>query len=432
VRSRTERSVRWRTDGALAIRHPAGMMSNGIATELANERKRERASAANLDEFIVANFDAILEEWEKFARTLLPSAATMDSLALRDHARQILGAIAADIALPQTAAASRAKSRGTEDSVGIETAARVHGTLRHAAGFDLRQLFAEYRALRASVLRLWSLAGGDASPHALGQMTRFNEAIDQALAESVARFSDDVGRSRDTVIAVLGHDLRSPLQSVVASVGLLADAAQTQAARDAALARVRTSLLGMSQMIGDLLEYTRTRLGRIIPVNPRPANVETIVRESLAEITAGHPQRSFRLETGNDLHAVVDSARLRQAITNLLDNAIQHGRIGAVIEIVARRDDSSLEIEVANEGPQIPPDELRVLFDHPLHDDATGETDARSEPHPRLGLFIAREIAQGHGGTIEAQSTDRRTRFTMRVPVRPLEHDTTTARPPAA
>ena len=391
----------------------------------------EGETATSLAAFIGSNLDTILQEWERFARTLLPSAATMDSLALRDHARQILQAIAKDMVVPQTSAESGSKSRGHEDSEGIDTAAAVHGTLRHTAGFDLRQLFAEYRALRASVLRLWSRAGGDASPDALYQMTRFNEAIDQALAESVARFSEDVGRSRETLIAVLGHDLRRPLQAVGASVDALVDGAQPEAARAAALARIRSSLLGMSQMIRDLLEYTRTRLGKVMPINAAPANVEAIVRESVAEVVAGHPQRSFRLEMGNDLHAVVDSARLQQAIGNLLGNAIEHGRLGSTIELVAHKDGGSLAIEVTNEGPAISAEALKVLFD-PLGQDDTCEATSPAAEGRGLGLFIAREIAQGHGGTIETQSSERRTTFTIRIPLQPDKGRQTAASPAPA
>jgi len=367
--------------------------------------------------FITANLDTILAEWERFARTLLPSAATMDTLALRDHARQILEAIAKDIVRPQTPAESGDKSKGTEDNdARVDTAAAVHGTLRHTAGFDLRQLFAEFRALRASVLRLWSEHAGDANPDALYQMTRFNEAIDQALAESVARFSDDVERSRATFIAVLGDDLRAPLQVLSASADALAQAGAPPAAQAEAHLRIRASVLAMSRTIRDLLEYTRTRLGRGIPIKAEPARVEGIVHDSLREVGAGYPQRSFRVETDKDLVAFVDSARLQQAITNLLSNAVEHGRQGSVVDVIARKDSASLAIEVTNDGPTIAPEVLQVIFDPLLQADA-GKPAARISKQLGLGLFIAREIALGHGGTIEARSAQKRTTFTIRIPL---------------
>ena len=128
----------------------------------------------NLATFITAHMPDILAEWEVFARTLLPSAATMDTLALRDHARQILEAVAKDIVAPQSENERSVKSKGGDDEEVTETAAAIHGALRHTAGFDLPQLFAEYRALRASVLRLWAAHSDDAGFGALDQMTRFN------------------------------------------------------------------------------------------------------------------------------------------------------------------------------------------------------------------------------------------------------------------
>ena len=371
----------------------------------------------SLANFITANIEKILAEWEVFARTLMPSAAAMDSLALRDHARQILEAIAKDIVTPQTARESSEKSKGAEEdeSESIDSAASVHGTLRHTSGFDLRQLFAEYRALRASVLRLWANGAGDTSPDALYQMTRFNEAIDQALAESVARFSDEVAKSRDTFTAVLGHDLRSPLQAVRASANALSDPGITAAARTVAISRIRASVLSMSRMTGDLLEYTRTRLGKTIPINAQQTDVERIVRNSVGEVEAGNPQRSFRVTTARNIVAIVDAARLQQAITNLLSNAVEHGHQGSTIELIVRREAESIAIEVANEGAAISPEQLQVIFDPVLRADKPSPG-ADASGSLGLGLFIAREIAIGHGGTIEVHSSGKRTSFTILIP----------------
>lgn len=371
----------------------------------------------NLARFITRNLDRILVEWEAFARTLTPSSETMDSMALRDHAREILQAIAKDIILPQSPSESRDKSEGTEDAdASIDTAAAVHGTLRHTSGFDLRQLFAEFRALRASVLRLWSEDAAQEGRDALYQVTRFNEAIDQALAESVARYSDDVTRSRDTFITILGHDLRSPLQAVTASAALLAGGPVSDTVRVDAVRRIQASTLAMNQMVRDLLEYTRTRLGKAIPIQAARSNLEPILRGSVDDVTAGYPDRSFRLETGADLHAMVDAPRLQQAVTNLLANAVTHGRAGAPIELVGRREGDSVAIAVSNAGGQIPPERLKMIFDPFLQPNAA-EQGARHSAQLGLGLFIAREIALGHGGTIDAASADNRTTFTIRIPV---------------
>ena len=136
-----------------------------------------------LAEFIPGAMQDILSKWEAFAATLLPASAGMTSLALRDHAQQILEAVAADLSDAQTREEQSEKSMGRAPVVAgaPETAAQTHAVLRARSGFDINQLVAEYRALRASVLRLWM----DDSPldeTGVEDIVRFNEAIDQAIA----------------------------------------------------------------------------------------------------------------------------------------------------------------------------------------------------------------------------------------------------------
>ncbi|HWI14348.1 MAG TPA: sensor histidine kinase, partial [Burkholderiales bacterium] len=115
-----------------------------------------------LAEFIVHDMEAILVEWEAFAATMLPAATGMSALALRDHAQSILEAVAKDITTGQTREAQSEKSKGRAPNVPCapETAAQTHAILRARDAFDINQLVAEYRALRASVLRRWIDASG--------------------------------------------------------------------------------------------------------------------------------------------------------------------------------------------------------------------------------------------------------------------------------
>ncbi len=168
-----------------------------------------------LADFIMRDMESILGQWEAFAATLLPAAANLKSLALWDHAQQILEAVAADLSSAQTTEVQRVKALGraaklTEAS---ETAAQTHGHLRAHSGFEINQLVAEYRALRASVLRLWMDECQPEAPHS-DDIIRFNEAIDQALAESVSFFSAQVDQARNLLLGMLGHDMRSPLQAI--------------------------------------------------------------------------------------------------------------------------------------------------------------------------------------------------------------------------
>jgi hypothetical protein len=133
----------------------------------------QNAAEPRLSAFILGNREAILAEWEAFARTCTPAAAPMGIVALRDHAREMLTVIAADLDTPQ----------------GARAQAEEHGAGRAESGFTIEQVVSEYRALRASVIRLWSTSRGALGPGDLHDLMRFNEAIDQALAESVTRYT---------------------------------------------------------------------------------------------------------------------------------------------------------------------------------------------------------------------------------------------------
>jgi signal transduction histidine kinase len=170
-----------------------------------------------LADFIDTRLREIMVDWEAFAATRLPASSKMDALALRDHAPQILKAISADLRTLQTAAEQQSKSHGlTPVSVGApQTAAEVHGMLRAQSGFSLIQLASEYRALRASVLRLWAAVNGSEElANVAEDVMRFNEAVDQAIAESVAFYSQEVDRSRQLFLGILGHDPRNPLNAM--------------------------------------------------------------------------------------------------------------------------------------------------------------------------------------------------------------------------
>jgi len=371
-----------------------------------------------LASFITENLEEILVEWESFASSLLGGGQTMTSLALRDHASQILLAIAEDIETSQTDLEQAYKSKGfVQIAEATRTAAMTHGALRHLAGFDLRQLAAEFRALRASVLRLW-LKRGVPGESAFYEMTRFNEAIDQALAESISNYSNEVARSRDTFLAILGHDLRSPLSAIANSglyltaPGLLPGGAPLEAARCVTRGAAR-----MSIMIRDLLEYTRARLGRSIPIAPEPGNMEQICRMAYDEIRAVHPERLFRLEISGDLNGRFDAERLQQVLANLLNNAVRHGERSEPITLSAHGDATKVTLRVKNRGRPIPGDQLQVIF-NPLVQipSALIDEDADSSTSLGLGLYIAREIVAMHGGTIEAESSGGGTVFSAQLP----------------
>ncbi len=359
-----------------------------------------------LSTFITTRLEDILVEWESFARTQQPEGADMSSLALRDHAKQILQAIALDMDTAQTPGEQKRKSQGLADEPeSADSAASTHGTLRQLSGFSLVQLNAEFRALRATVLRLWLPTVRELDEHSTRDMVRFNETIDQALAESIVTYNAKALRSRDTFLAILGHDLRSPLQTLAMAADALLrlplDATHT---REVAM-HVRRSTARMTAMVHDLLDYARSQLGNEIPVLPRPGDLADVCRWAIDDASLAYPDCRFELALDGDLHGRFDAARLQQLLTNLLGNAVQYRGKGDPVQLSARGRGDELVLEVANTGAVIPPDALTAIFDPLVQLAVPPDHDGRPRTSLGLGLFIAREIAAGHGGRIHARSS---------------------------
>lgn len=375
-----------------------------------------------LSAFIKANLDAIVADWEAFARTL-PAGQVMSALALRDHSREILMAIADDMELRQS---DQQRAAETQDIVATEasttTAAAEHGALRQLAGFDLVQLFAEFRAMRASVMAFWQRShGAESEPSSIDEITRFNEAMDKALAQSVQRYSSEVAASRDMFLAVLGHDLRSPLAGIDMSALLLAKPGLSDAARQQAAARIKRASRQMNRLITDLLEYTRTRLGAGIPIEQSACDLGPVCEASLEDIRAGNPEQQFVQRLSGDLNVPADAARMQQALSNLLSNAVQHGSWQSPVTLTADGEADAIVLKVSNLGDPIAADAIPAIFE-PLVQAPNSDAEAheRSKTSLGLGLFIVREIVLAHGGTITAESSSAAgTVFTIRLPRAP-------------
>ena len=328
------------------------------------------------------------------------------------------------MASPTTIKERAAKSKGLAESPDrAETAATTHGALRQLSGFDLVQLVAEFRALRASVLALWQRwVGPGAEAAAFEENMRFNEAIDKALAESVESYSSNVDSSRDMFLAILGHDLRGPLAGINMSNAVLGKPDLSDAARQSAVARSKRASLEMSRLITDLLEYTRSRLGAGIPVERSACDLGPICEEAIESIRTIHPEQVFSFQAVGDLTLQADAARLQQVLSNLLNNAVQHGNSQAAVSLRAEGEKDAVVVKVGNSGRPIPPGALASIFEPLIQGPGPGtpESDERSKTSLGLGLYIVREIVQGHDGTVTVQSAaETGTVFTIRLPRTP-------------
>lgn len=372
-----------------------------------------------LSDFITRNREPILAEWEAFARTCTPASGAMDIAALRDHAGEMLAAIAADLRTPQGGDEQARKSKGKAPAHGdrAATAAEEHGAGRAASGFSIEQMVAEYRALRASVIRLWTQEEGALAAGDIGDLTRFNEAVDQSLAESVARYGLDLDQSKDMFLAILGHDLRTPLSAILTSARFMLDVGELAEPHLTLITRIAGASTRMERMVGDLLDFTRGRLGGGIPITRAPMSMRKAVCDVVDEIAAAHPRRALEVDADGEHDGEWDGPRISQALSNLIGNAVQHGTEDTAVRVELRGNDEETTIAIHNRGPAIPRD-LRSGIFNPMKIRETGNAAATGASGSLgLGLYIAERIVNAHGGTIGVESCENAgTTFTVHLP----------------
>jgi signal transduction histidine kinase len=375
-----------------------------------------------LSEFIQTNRQPILAEWEAFARSCSPASGSMDIEALADHANEMLTVIAKDLDTAQGRLEQSEKSKGNAaPAEGDElTAAGEHGAGRAESGFTVEQMVAEFRALRASVIRLWTKEAGGLGPDNIEDLTRFNEAIDQSLAESVTRYTQDLDDSKEMFLAILGHDLRSPLGAIMMSSEFMLETGELEEPHLTLTQRIVSSSNRMQGMIGDLLDFTRSRLGGGIPITRADMSMEKAVHDAVAELCAANPERVIRVDARGGERGEWDCARITQALTNLIGNALEHGTEEGEVTVRVNGNDGEAIITVHNKGATISPEQLNGIF---------GSMKARRQPgsgaatgpygNLGLGLYIAERIVHAHKGRIEVESSDEAgTTFTVILPRR--------------
>jgi len=370
-----------------------------------------------LSEFIRSNIEPLLQAWQEFARTIEPPALAMNDEDLRDHARQMLQAFAADLDRPQSDHERAAKSQGLGQRNGRDSAAETHAEARLRSGYTLVQLVSEYRALRSSVLSLWSKHPTVSHADELADTTRFNEAVDQALAESVARYEALIEQSRHLFLAILGHDLRNPLGNLVSGSSFIARASDISEPYAAVAMRMLNSAKRMSNLITDLIDFTRGHLGAGIPVQPRQGELVSVCEQVIEELRTFHPGRVIALQAPARVEALLDDARIAQMLSNLVGNAMQYGSHDSPVVVRIASTADALSISVSNQGPPIPAEKLATIFDPMVRGETADHPTSSGSTSLGLGLYVAREIVQAHGGVLNVTSSAADgTTFTAHLP----------------
>lgn len=378
-----------------------------------------------LADFISSNLEPILVEWENFARTLDPGA-DLTVLELRDDAGTILRSVARDMKQHQSPEQQASKSVGAAGAGGdasdaLDEGSTLHGEERAGQGFHITDVVAEYRAVRASVLRLWTRHLPNWNQDDLDDIIRFNEALDQSLRNAVESYSERVERSRRMFLGILSHDLRNPLACIRIATHLLSRKEGHAPAVDE-VSMIDASTETMQHLITDLTDYALSGLGQEMPLNREPIDLTLLCREVVASYRTTHPGRTLRLHADPAITGVWDAARMRQLVSNLVGNALDHGSTDGPVDLSVLMEESpqhnaAAVLTVHNEGPPIPPKALSTIFD-PLKSHVTRDAAARRNQHNiGLGLYIVREIVLAKGGTVEVNSTaEEGTTFTVRIP----------------
>lgn len=364
----------------------------------------KKIETMTLSTFIRVHMAQIVAEWTTFAKKTAPEDGDLSELALADHAAAILEAVASDLETGQNAHQQFEKSQGQgAPASSAESAAAIHGRTRQADNFSMLQLSSEFRALRATVLRLWLAQSQPMSATTMQEMVRFNEAIDQALAESIATYVARADRARELFLAVLGHDLRAPLANIALSSELLTGPGVTAEKLSALAQNAKRNSMLMSTMVTDLLGYARLQMRAGIPIKRASVDVLGIVEAALADAQAMYPKSVFEFKHAGELTGSFDDIRLRQLITNLLINAAQYSMAGAAVQFDVDGKSDCIAFSVRNRGPVIPEADLQTIFQALVQLDPDGH-DTRPRTSLGLGLFIAKETALAHHGTIHATS----------------------------
>jgi signal transduction histidine kinase len=258
----------------------------------------------------------------------------------------------------------------------------------------------------------------------LNTFTHFAALIAMQLDSEIVRENAEVSlrderassELREQFIAVLGHDLRNPLQAIYATSDLMVRRVNDPAIAGMA-ARIKANSRRMSSLIDDVLDFARGRLGGGIGLHlGEVENLNEGLTSVVNELQDGQPSRRIDFEFNVARTVVCDVSRVQQVASNLIGNALKHGAPDSAIKVTAIADDHDFVFEVWNEGEPIPPDSLAKVFEPFWRRETSANRDGLG-----LGLHICSQILRAHGGRLSVTSSS--TAGTTLLDVEPEVHD---------
>lgn len=257
------------------------------------------------------------------------------------------------------------------------------------------------------------------NPRILDTLRLFAELISRQLedesrmsaSETALLNERESSELREQFIAVLGHDLRTPLSSILTGAELLQRLPLEPKARSI-VERIKRSGRRMSSLVDDVVDFTRGRMGGGIALDASDTTeLGQHLRHVVAELTDVHAGRAIESDIALDDTVFCDPKRIAQMLSNLLVNALTHGAQDRPVQVVARSEGGGIFLSVTNAGMPIGPEKMAQLF-QPFR----RGTNASTSGGLGLGLYIASEIARSHGGTLSVTSTEDATTFSFALP----------------
>lgn len=368
-------------------------------------------------DFIENNKEDISNEWIKYAQENIDGAKNLQLEEVQDDIIEMLERIVESMKALETDSEQQKKSKGNQDMQSNEVeASHRHGSQRFGVGFDVVELSSEFRALRASVLRLWEEKRVTEKLETDFQdMIRFNEAIDEVWIISLERFHNNVEESKNWFMGILAHDLRNPLSVISGVQSLLTSSTVLSEDQKPLVGALSASVKRMTELIDNLMELTNLRLGSGMSINKTTVDLSKLAEKIVQEVQLGYPEAELIIESSGPIQGKWDNVRLNQLMTNLLSNALKHGKSGSPVRVSVSAKDNEAFLKVHNEGSPIP---------KPIKDMISSGVFAKTDGDPTkndsygLGLYIVNTIVDGHDGQLAvASNVEEGTTFKVMLPI---------------
>jgi signal transduction histidine kinase len=240
----------------------------------------------------------------------------------------------------------------------------------------------------------------------------------EALKAGSLASAMETAHFREHFVGIVGHDLRNPLTAILTSAQLLLRHGGLSDRQARAITRIAHSAERMARMIGDLLDFTRSRLGGGFPIHPLRIDLRELSTAVIEELELAYPTRTVEFSARGDGWGTWDPDRMAQAVSNLVGNALQHSPEQSTVRVELLDEGDRIRLETTNAGPAIPAEVLPHIFEPGRR--GTGGRGRKESTGLGLGLFIVEQIVLAHGGTIAVRSSaEEGTTFSVSLPRRP-------------